>query len=398
MARKSAPPAYPSIGGVHSDSTLLARALAAKGLINPLTRQPFSEALIFGIAGGLGGMYFVWEMCGMVILTVGGRWWCHDNVKFLQGGADRLGVGLHLSQPGGRKAAQAALDQGLATGGPVFCWTDQASLPYHHLPETYRKFLIHTIAVTDQDSDGSYLVDDRGEGLYRISADDLAAARQTQPYMKARLGTLSLPDQPVDVRDAVYAGMRAMAKEGLHPEIRNFGVPAFEKWAELIIHPKDKKGWPTVMATDIALWSALCWTYASIATDTGGGLMRPLYATFLTEAGKQLKDKALVSCADEALALGARWDRIADLALPAGKAPFKQARSLLDKREAARHQGPAGEKALAKAEADLTTLQQQAPSFPAGYRETLFPAMHAELAAVAAAERAFMERMADLAG
>src|SRR5262245_55501415 len=53
---------YPGFdAGEHHDSTLLARLLEQAGVRAPHTNQPYTEATLTGLAGGIGFMYAVFE-------------------------------------------------------------------------------------------------------------------------------------------------------------------------------------------------------------------------------------------------------------------------------------------------------------------------------------------------
>ena len=65
-------PGYPGFGGgQHHASTMLAHLLAQAGVRAPHTGEPFSEAMLAGLAGGIGFMYAVFEYKGWhPILTI----------------------------------------------------------------------------------------------------------------------------------------------------------------------------------------------------------------------------------------------------------------------------------------------------------------------------------------
>lgn len=48
---------YRQFGGVHPETAALANVLAANQIVAPHTGRPFSEAMLFGISGGLGMGY-----------------------------------------------------------------------------------------------------------------------------------------------------------------------------------------------------------------------------------------------------------------------------------------------------------------------------------------------------
>ena len=57
----SLPNNYDRTSSVHSPSARLCSLLASAGVIDPSTNQPFTEAGLFVLMGGVGFMYFVFE-------------------------------------------------------------------------------------------------------------------------------------------------------------------------------------------------------------------------------------------------------------------------------------------------------------------------------------------------
>jgi hypothetical protein len=52
---------YRQFGGVHSQTAALRNVLDFMGATAPHDDKPFSEALLFGIMGGIGAAYFTFE-------------------------------------------------------------------------------------------------------------------------------------------------------------------------------------------------------------------------------------------------------------------------------------------------------------------------------------------------
>jgi hypothetical protein len=59
--------------GRHPDTAALTRLLAALGVTDPASGWPLSEAMVLGIAGGIGFAYFVFEYEDLTTLYLGGR-------------------------------------------------------------------------------------------------------------------------------------------------------------------------------------------------------------------------------------------------------------------------------------------------------------------------------------
>ena len=64
------------------------------------------------------------------------------------------------------------------------------------------------------------------------------------------------------------------------------------------------------------------------AYGTGGGLCRPLFAEFLTEAAAETKDKRLAELSTRYADLGKGWSELASAALPEDVPMFKKVRDL----------------------------------------------------------------------
>jgi len=90
--------------------------LAAAGLRRPDTGDPLSEALVFGIAGGLGALYILWEWeaHNVRVLVLGFHHLGNYPVRYFQGLADRLNVRVSVPETGSRWVATESLDGALA--------------------------------------------------------------------------------------------------------------------------------------------------------------------------------------------------------------------------------------------------------------------------------------------
>ena len=55
------PEEYQLTGGVHPDTHAIAGVLANRGLLDPHSGRPLSEAMVLGVGGGLGAGYILWE-------------------------------------------------------------------------------------------------------------------------------------------------------------------------------------------------------------------------------------------------------------------------------------------------------------------------------------------------
>lgn len=355
---------YTHFGGEHTPLAGLRNILIQKGVTAPHTGEPFGEAMLLGIGGGLGGGFWVFQFGHTTALVLGFRHKWHLSDEFVKLLCERLGTPAEVQETGSKRAAEAALRQALDSGNPPILWLDKASLPYLGLPEELRKHLIHTAVVCGEEDGGNMLLMDDGAAVpWRITAAELATARAIMPYLKQRLLTVDVPGPvgPDALKEAVAAGIRVGCEEALNPPIKNFGLPAIKKWADLVAHPKDKKGWPTAFPPGRPLFSVLSTTFSGIEMDdTGGGALRGMYADFLDEAAAVLDIPALVAFAGEYRTIARQWSDLAEAALPSDVGPFRKTKELLcARRRLLLEQGPNGADAIAALDRQLAGLESE---------------------------------------
>lgn len=332
---------YTVFGGVHPEAAAATNMLTAVGLRRPDTGDPLSEALVFGIAGGLGALYILWEWEAHNVraLVLGFHHLGNYPVRYFQSLADRLNVRVSMPETGSRRVATESLDGALAAGRPAVAWVDRASLPYLQLPERLRGRLGHFVAVCGRTSDG-YWIDDRAAAPFFVPANTFGDARERIPSYKQRL-LLVDAYAPFDLAAAVQSGIAAQI-DYLGSGSDSFALPALRKWARMLTHPSHKKGYPVVFRDRRGLFRVLRSAYEGIALDVGAGALRGQYASFLREAAQILDNKKLLGASDAYDALAARWLTFADAALPDTPfAPFKQL--LLERHAALLKGGNAGQ-------------------------------------------------------
>lgn len=389
---------YTQIGGRHAETAACANLLAAAGIVSPATKKPFTESMLLGLGGGVGGGCWVFNMCGSMIVVLGFRNnWQYSSV-FVKDVLARAGATVTVKEGGGKKAAASALADALDSNKPALVWVDRASVPYLMMPPFYKKAHIHLVTVCGRKGD-AFVVDDLAPSLWTITGDDLTTARTMMPYLKNRLLTVDkIRALGMDgLRRSIDEGLAACLEGMLSPKINNFGLPAIEKWAKIVTNTKDKKnGWPHLRPGPEML-SALKWTFLGIEYLSPDGAMRGMYAEFLDEAAEVTGRKSLARAADRYRDIAGLWKDLAKAALPAKVPAFKKASDLLSKRsEAYRKGGPKASQKIAEAESDLDALDAEVKKcWPLTKDQTmgLFEAMRERLVTIAAAERAALEEL-----
>lgn len=332
---------YPQIGGVHPETAGVANMLAAHGVVAPHTGKPFSEAMIFGIGGGLGIGYILWEFQAhdtkVLVLAFQHRW--QYPTEFFQNVADGFGIQIVMPETGSRKNAAQQLDNALEANQPALAWIDRAFLPYLQLPEAMQGHMGHFVVFCGKD-ETHYLVDDLAQEPFRVDIQIIADGRARIGSYKNRLLLIESVPAEIDLQRAIQRGL-ALCVEHLSSASESFSLPAIQKWAKLMTDSKNKKGWHVVFKDRRGLFSTLRSLFEVIAIQGAPAGLRDMYADFLREAAPLVQNPKLSGVADRYTALGRQWDELAEAALPDDIAVFKEVKQLLRERNEVVLQGGA---------------------------------------------------------
>lgn len=322
---------YSTFGGVHPEAAAAANVFASAGLRTPDTGAPLSESLVFGIAGGLGALYILWEFGEhkVKVPAIGFHHLCNYPASYYQGMCDRLGVRISMPETGSRKTATATLDAALDAGKAAVAWVDRGHMPYLQMPEHMNGHIGHMVAVCGREGDG-YLIDDRAAAPYFVNAKTFGDARERIGSYKQRLLIVDALE-PFDLVTAIRSGIAAQI-DYLSSDSDSFSLPTLRKWAKMFTDMKNKKGYPVAFKDRCGLFGTLRSTLEAITMTVGEGALRGLYARFLREAAAITGNDALLPAADAYAALAHDWDAFADAALP--DAPFAAFKALLRERHA----------------------------------------------------------------
>ncbi len=359
-------------------TTALRTILTSAGVRAPHTGQPFSEAMLFGIAGGIGiGVFsFVYESEGFSSFFVAGRHLWHDDLAYLTGAFARFEIAPNVREAGSAKAAQAALRQTVAEG-PCVCWVDMAHLPHRGLPSKWSGGSYHLITVYRVSDDGTALVGDLTDEPITIPEQNLAAARGRIKKYRNRLLSISAATGKLDLAALVRGGLAACHRGltgvgGVKSARANFSLEAVRRWAQRLHGDSSKDGWERAFPPGPRLWRGL----ASISQfveywGTGGGLCRPLFADFLREAADAVGNVKLGALAERYGELGRAWSDLADAALPTTVPQFKEARELYARIGEQTHEGHGADGVRAGWQR-LDELEQQSGSqFPLSFTDSV---------------------------
>ncbi len=305
----------------------LSRTLNQAAAANPYTNAPYTDAMLFGLSGGLGLGYILWEFkknnTAPVVLGLTRRW--NYPTERLAAAAARTGLTFTIHETASTTKADHQLAQA--------CGEDPLApliyVDWFHCPFGW----VMTASQTPQ----GWTVQDTGQHPVLISDDVMSEARNAYPSLKHRLirftehKQLKKSELKQNCSDAIK-DMSAYLSSGSD----SFGLPALKKWHRLLTHDTHKKGWPTVFKRGRNLAPALATLYQrTVLTGTDGRALRPTYAAFLREAAPILNRPNLDHVADLYDRAGVAWRQLGHAAL-AKDDPLRQA---LDQRARAHARG-----------------------------------------------------------
>jgi len=209
--------------------------------------------------------------------------------------------------------------------------------------------------------DDSVRVDDRNHAPLTVDRAALDRARARVVSYKNLLVVVEGMGAEPDLAPVVRAGI-ADCVAYLGGDSTSFAVPAWRKWARLLVDTRQAKGWPRVFADGAGLVGALASIWEGVApVGASGGHLRDLYAEFLDEAAPLLGDAgdAARRAASAFRVAADRWHDVAEAALPADVPEYARLRELTAEVAAGVAAGDDGAQARASASAQLWALRAE---------------------------------------
>jgi len=389
-------PGYRRCGGVQTESSALRNVLECAGARHP-DGAPWSEALVHGLCGGVGFLYGVFEYEGYgPTMTIVGRSRSMPD-WYLDVGLEHCGADVERYQTTSANKARTQLDAVLDAGRPALVTVDPVRLPYYGLPERLAGMGPHVLAVIGRDGEDVW-VDDRCARPIRVSADALAQARASYRKGKHRLTDVVNIDREFDLADAVTTALaRALVlydEPPARPFASNVGTAGLEKWARLLIDPRDKKGWPTVFGSTRRAYVGLhraydCTQHDYTAPDAG----RPLFAQFLDEAATLTGLDGLRGAADQFREAGRHWAALSRRIAECGDPAIERACAIADERAALLDERGAQAASAVSALNDERIALANECALEASAAGRVFADLAALVSAIAAVERAALDRV-----
>jgi hypothetical protein len=323
--------------GRHWETGSIHNALAIQGINAPHTGEPYSEALLLGISGGIAFGYFTFEYKGylphVAMLT-------RNTFNPFSTVLERLGIAQDVRQTKKADVAEKNLLDTLESGLYPLVWADQFSLPYCLNPDDAMWGMMPILAV---ETDGkSVTVADRSSQPLHLSMGDLTKARGRVKEDKYRIMTLDAPPTSklaAAVHMGIFQAIKLFTEEPPRGARDNFGFAAYEKLAEMLVNKRNKQSWERYFDPGIRMYHALAgspvqpgayhWVMTWASAD---GAERGLYADFLIEAAQILKKPALKESAEKFRESYKLWLTFADALLPDDVPLLGESKKLIQKK------------------------------------------------------------------
>ncbi len=288
-------PAFPHRQTAHCESGVIANLLTYHGL-------PLSEAMAFGIGGGLFFGYLPFIRINGLPLT---------TFRTTPGGifnrvTKRLGIGVTSSTFKDQSRAMAELDLLLRMGIPVGMQTGVYWLPY--FPPALRfHFNAHNLIAYGKEGD-NYLISDPviGEPVV-CAAADLVRARFAQGALapKGKMYCITAVPKNIDLAPAIREGIREVCRVMVSvpfPLIGTWGIRYLANQVER---------WPARLGEKRAILYLGNLIRMQEEIGTGGAGFRFIFAAFLQESAAVLGNSNFLEMSQRMTGIGDVWREFA---------------------------------------------------------------------------------------
>lgn len=315
-------PEYPAPGNVvQYDAGLWSRVLTQAGIVDPITNEPLSEAMLAGLAGGIGFMVFTFEYETITTATLVTR--AHPE-PYTHNLLARCGVKINERTTGSSLRATEYLDAGLDAGRAVVVRVAVNALPWIDGQEVDDADTIDLVIVGEHEDD--LLVDDGSGSLMPISPSDLAAARakrKKEKHWQAWVPSSVSPDAASLAANALVAITETNGRllgtselKGIPEHFTDrFGIAGMRTWIERLRDTESSKGWTQIFADPQRLQAGMDQLHGFL-TDTrfgGEGALRGQYADFLDECAQLPGLAPLGEHSSSYVQLSVLWSELTEL-------------------------------------------------------------------------------------
>ena len=285
-------------------------------------RYDISEEMLFGLASGLGFVYF--EIKKVPFPLIGGRTKIGEFEETL---GKNLGVEVNIQKTTSSKKAYDELLKMICKDIPVVIYVDMAYLKYLGLPEEAH-FGGHTIVVfgIDEDRQLAYISDRDAKDFkitnskdaeppsdyHLLTLKELENARGSKykPYPpENKWVTFDFSNMKKISEELIYDAIKKNMHQILNPPIKNVGIKGVKLFAEKVLD------WER-FDDDKLKWSALnSYIMINKIGGNGGGIFRRMYGNFLKQCAEKIKTQSLNHYGELFIKLSCNWDDAGNLFL-----------------------------------------------------------------------------------
>jgi hypothetical protein len=322
---------YEQFNGRYWETGTVANHWAYRGVVAPHTGEPFSEALLLGVSGGIVMGYFVFAYDGYDPMA---RILTRNTFDPMDTMLSRLGVVQHIEQTASAEKGVANVVNALDDGVPPIVWADSFSLPYNGEVWDEGMWAMFPIVVYGYDEAADMvLIADRARVGLTVTVGELAAARGRVQKMKNRVLTLDPPREEklvTAVQAGIWDTIKLFTEKPPKGSKNNFGFAAYQQWAKMLTAVKGRGSWAKEFPAGRELYAGLCSAFTDINTFGKVGFAeRDVYAAFLDEAAVILERPALNQVADQFRKSAQAWEVLSLALLPDEVSLLQETRQLM---------------------------------------------------------------------
>jgi hypothetical protein len=322
---------YDQFDGLHWETGSLSNYYANRGITAPHTGEPYTEAMLLGISGGIAMGYFAFHYEGYEPWV---RLLTRNTFDPLSRVYERLGIQSDVRQTGSAEKGVKNLRDVLEDGSPAIVFADMFSLPYNATPQDEGMWVMMPILVYGYDENEDIVwIADRSRVPLKVTTEELALARGRTKKNRFRIMTHEPPLEDkleTAVRDGIRDCIQLFTQPPPKGSKNNFGFLAYEKWVKMLGESSDKGSWNKLFPPGNLMYAGLTSAFNDICIfGKEGGAERETYAQFLEEAGVLLSMPGLSDVAEKFRTSAQAWNELAKTLLPDAVELFRETRVLM---------------------------------------------------------------------
>lgn len=356
-------PNFTQFDGRYWDTASLRNALDYQSVKAPHTDEPYSEAMLLGVSGGVTFGYFTFHYDGydpQVNLLTRNTFEPTDKIF------NRMGIAREVLQTTSADKGRKNLIEAIEDGHAPIVYPDMWSLPYNAMPYDDGMWGGFPVVIYGYEPEqGLSYISDRSFVPLIVTTDELDVARARVKKDKHRLLILEHPDESLlvtAVRQGIGDCVSLMTEKPPRGSSKNFGLSGLKHWGDML-QKMTKGSWSREYPTGRALISVLISSYTFLGPAFGKMTKaeRDVYADFLDEASKLLQMSELENVAVRYRIAGDAWDGLLCALLPEDVPLLKKVREYIDmKHEAFIEKGTAATDEMLDYTKKLETLKIEA--------------------------------------